>query len=76
MQKSYTDRLNKVNFQHFREPRSRRRRHEMARELNMLFITVWTQHGVSFASVEHDLDDRQTRQSREKMRKFPRRPDA
>lgn len=41
----------------------------------MLFITVWTQHGVSFVSVEHDLDDRQTRQSREKMRKFPRRPD-
>ena len=40
----------------------------------MLFITVWTQHGVSFASVEHDLDDRQTRQSREKMRKFPHRP--
>ena len=40
----------------------------------MLFITVWTQHGVSFVSVEHDLDDRQTRQSREKMRKFPHRP--
>ena len=58
--------LKKVNFVHFREPRSRRLRHEMTQEWSMLFITVWSQHGVSFGSIENDLDDRRTRQSREK----------
>ena len=38
----------------------------MLRKLDMLLITVSIQHSVSFASIEHHLHARQTRQSREK----------